>query len=210
MKHLRVLEEAGLITTRRSGREKLHYLNPVPIRLIHDRWISKYAEPFVGAMAGLKRHLEEEPMPGPKLNFEIYVRATPQQVWDAITDGDQTRHYFYGTEFDAQLRPGGHFAYWMGEGDARFEAVNGDIIKAEAPRELEMTWNYLVDDRPAEAASHVKWALEEAMGATKVTLVHDGFAGETPNYESVRDGWPFILSGLKTVVETGQPLTVGA
>jgi len=60
MKHLRVLEEAGLVVTRRRGREKLHFLNPVPIRLIHDRWIGKYAEHRVAALADLKRDLEEE------------------------------------------------------------------------------------------------------------------------------------------------------
>ncbi len=60
MKHLRVLEDAGLIVTRRSGREKLHYLNPVPIRLIHDRWIDKYAERRVSALIGLKTELESD------------------------------------------------------------------------------------------------------------------------------------------------------
>jgi DNA-binding transcriptional ArsR family regulator len=59
MKHLRVLEEAGLVTTRKRGREKLHFLNPVPIRLIHDRWVSKYAEPWAATLTGLKRRLEE-------------------------------------------------------------------------------------------------------------------------------------------------------
>ena len=59
MKHLRVLEEAGLVVARRSGREKLHYLNPVPIRLIHDRWIDKYTEQRVSALAELKTQLEE-------------------------------------------------------------------------------------------------------------------------------------------------------
>jgi DNA-binding transcriptional ArsR family regulator len=59
MKHLRILEDAGLVTTRRQGREKLHFLNPVPIRLIHDRWISKYAERRVAALANLKHELEE-------------------------------------------------------------------------------------------------------------------------------------------------------
>jgi DNA-binding transcriptional ArsR family regulator len=61
MKHLRVLEEAGLVTTRRSGREKLHFLNPVPIRLIHDRWIDKYTEQRVAALSELKSRLEEQP-----------------------------------------------------------------------------------------------------------------------------------------------------
>jgi DNA-binding transcriptional ArsR family regulator len=59
MKHLRVLEEAGLVTTRRRGREKLHFLNAVPIRLIHERWVSKYAEPWAATLTGLKRQLEE-------------------------------------------------------------------------------------------------------------------------------------------------------
>src|SRR5689334_13409003 len=60
MKHLRVLEEAGLVTTRRRGREKLHFLNPVPIRLVHDRWVSKYAEPWAATLSGLKQSIEEE------------------------------------------------------------------------------------------------------------------------------------------------------
>jgi DNA-binding transcriptional ArsR family regulator len=60
MKHLRVLEEAGLVTTRRRGREKLHFLNPVPIRLVHDRWVSKYAEPWASALSELKQEIEED------------------------------------------------------------------------------------------------------------------------------------------------------
>src|SRR5213079_3700008 len=60
MKHLRVLEEANLVSTRRRGREKLHFLNPVPIRLVHDRWVSKYAEPLAATLSELKHDLEEE------------------------------------------------------------------------------------------------------------------------------------------------------
>src|SRR3954449_8768263 len=62
MKHLRLLEDAGLVVTRRRGREKLHYLNPVPIRLVHDRWVSKYAAPFAAALTALKRDIEEDVM----------------------------------------------------------------------------------------------------------------------------------------------------
>jgi DNA-binding transcriptional ArsR family regulator len=60
MKHLKVLEEANLVVTRRRGREKLHFLNPVPIRLVYERWVSKYAEPWVSGLTALKRELEEE------------------------------------------------------------------------------------------------------------------------------------------------------
>src|SRR4051812_30254163 len=83
MKHLRVLEEAGLVVTRRRGREKLHFLNTVPIRLVHDRWVSKYAEPWAAALSGLKQALEEAAM---EKVFEIYIKTTPERLWEAITD----------------------------------------------------------------------------------------------------------------------------
>ena len=88
MKHLRVLEAAGLVTTRRAGRRKLHFLNPVPIRLIHDRWISKYAEPFVGGMADLK-HTLEGPMSSPKHVYEVYVQTTPEELFLAECPGEE-------------------------------------------------------------------------------------------------------------------------
>src|SRR6202048_4761329 len=93
MKHLRVLEEAGLVVTRRRGREKLHFLNAVPIRLIHDRWVSKYAEPWAATLTGLKRTLEEDVM---EKVFEIYIKTTPERLWQAITDSDLRRKYNFG------------------------------------------------------------------------------------------------------------------
>ena len=83
MKHLKVLEEAGLVVARRRGREKLHYLNPVPIRLVHDRWVSKYAEPWAAGLSELKHDLEEKTM---EKVFEIYIKTTPELLWQAITD----------------------------------------------------------------------------------------------------------------------------
>src|SRR3954465_6562772 len=94
MKHLKVLEEANLVTTRRRGREKLHFLNPVPIRLVHDRWVSKYAEPWAAALSGLKKTIEEETMDkaqeaGLRLAegdsvavFEIFIKTTPERLWE--------------------------------------------------------------------------------------------------------------------------------
>ena len=92
MNHLRILEEAGLVTTLKQGRSKYHYLNPVPIRLIHDRWISKYAEPRVGAIAGIKAQLERGAprMSKPVHIYKAYINAAQEAVWDAITNGDQT------------------------------------------------------------------------------------------------------------------------
>src|SRR5258706_4613844 len=82
MKHLRQLEAAGLVVTRRRGREKLHFLNPVPIQLVHDRWVSKYAEPWAAALSDIKRRLERSM----EKVFEIYIRTTPEQLCEAITD----------------------------------------------------------------------------------------------------------------------------
>src|SRR4030088_2915111 len=79
MKHLRVLEEAGLVVTKRRGREKLHFLNVVPIRLIHDRWVSKYAEPWVATLSELKSAIEENSM---EKVYEIYIKTTPEQLWE--------------------------------------------------------------------------------------------------------------------------------
>ncbi len=100
MKHLRVLEDAGLVVTRRQGREKLHFLNPVPIRLIHDRWIDKYTERQVSALADLKHELEGgDGMTTSTTSsdavttqvYRVYIKATPQAIWDAITKPEWTR-----------------------------------------------------------------------------------------------------------------------
>src|SRR6202040_3974146 len=90
MKHLKLLEEAGLVVTRRQGREKLHYLNAVPIRLIHDRWVNKFTAPGVAALTDIKQSLEERTM---KKVFEIYIKTTPANRWKAITDTDMRRKY---------------------------------------------------------------------------------------------------------------------
>ena len=96
MKHLGVLEDAGLLTTQRVGREKRHFLNPVPIRLVHDRWIGKFAEPVVGSMTALKHRLEAS-MDTVDHVYAIEIKASPDRVWCAITDGDDTVRYYFHT-----------------------------------------------------------------------------------------------------------------
>src|ERR1700761_5161294 len=93
MKHLKVLEDAHLVVTRRSGREKLHFLNAVPIRLVHDRWVSKYAAPWAATLTGLKSQLEDRTM---EKVFEIYIKTTPKRLWQAITDPEMRRKYSFG------------------------------------------------------------------------------------------------------------------
>src|SRR5271166_2044008 len=90
MKHLKVLEEARLVVTRRRGREKLHFLNAAPIRLVHDRWVNKYTEPRLAALSELKHRLESETM---EKIFEIYIKTTPERLWKAITDAGLRSKY---------------------------------------------------------------------------------------------------------------------
>src|SRR5713226_4282794 len=106
MKHLRVLEQAGLVVTRRRGREKLHFLNPVPIRLIHDRWVSKYAEPWAATLSGLKHRLEDRTM---EKVFEIYIKTTPERLWEAITDPELRRKYNFGVGITSDWTPGSRY-----------------------------------------------------------------------------------------------------
>src|SRR3984893_2872640 len=93
MKHLKLLEDAGLVVTKRRGREKLHFLNPIPIRLVHDRWVSKYAERWVAALSEIKHKLEDKTM---EKVLEIYIKTTPERLWKAITDTEMRRNYNFG------------------------------------------------------------------------------------------------------------------
>src|SRR5471032_2360525 len=101
MKHLKLLEEAGLVVTKRRGREKLHFLNPVPIRLVHDRWVSKYAEPWTAALSDLKQRLETDM----EKVFEIYIRTTPERLWEAITDTEIRSKYTFGARIVSDFTP---------------------------------------------------------------------------------------------------------
>jgi DNA-binding transcriptional ArsR family regulator len=102
MKHLKVLEDAGLVVTKRRGREKLHFLNPVPIRLVHDRWIDKFTEPWAAALTDLKRELEHTM----EKVFEIYIRTTPERLWDAITDRETRSKFQFGARIESEWKPG--------------------------------------------------------------------------------------------------------
>jgi DNA-binding transcriptional ArsR family regulator/uncharacterized protein YndB with AHSA1/START domain len=207
MKHLKILEQAGLIATRMEGREKLHFLNPVPVRLIHDRWTSKYAAPFTRALAGLKQQLEN-PMPDPSLKhvYEIYIHTTPERLWQAITDPTFTRQYFYESQVKSDFKVGSPVAWVDPEGAPMIE---GKILESMPPTKLVTTFQNRFggggrDDRP----SRVTWAIEQQGPVCKLTLTHDDFDGETETYKVVRSGWNPVLSGLKTLLETGKALPI--
>lgn len=201
MKHLRVLEEAGLVVTRRRGREKLHFLNPVPIRLVHDRWVSKYAEPWAATLSELKTELEKTM----EKVFEIYIRTTPERIWEAITDSDIRAKYNFGAGITSDWRAGSHFE--MGHAAAGFVLGEGENIEIDPPRKLVQTMTALWgDDVKAEGETRITWEIEPiADDSCRLTVTHDQLR-EGAN-DQLYGGWPMILSGLKTWLETGEVLT---
>lgn len=201
MKHLRVLEEAGLVTTRKRGREKLHSLNPVPIRLVHDRWVSKYAEPWAAALTGLKHELEERTM---EKVFEIYIKTTPERLWEAITDDEMRQRYSFGVGVRSDWAPGS--AYEGFHPGAGIAIAAGENLEVDPPRRLVQSFNALWSDQvKSEGTSRVTWEIEQVEDSCRLTVTHDQLP-EGANDE-LFGGWPMILSGLKTLLETGEALT---
>ena len=201
MKHLRVLEEAGLLTTKRRGREKLHFLNPVPIRLVHDRWVSKYAEPWAATLTWLKKRLEEELM---EKVFEIYIKTTPERLWEAITDPELRSQYSFGVSVNSDWTNGSR--YESTHAGAGVAIAEGENLEVDPPRRLVQSFNALwSDDVKAEGTSRVTWEIEPVGDSCRLVVTHDQLR-EGANDE-IYGGWPQILSGLKTLLETGEKLT---
>src|SRR5712691_8146142 len=166
MKHLKQLEEAGLVVTRRRGREKLHFLNPVPIRLVHDRWVSKYAEPWAAALSELKTELEHTM----EKVFEIYIRTTPERLWDAITDAETRRKYNFGANFETDWKKGSPVKMSSPTG----LLGDGEVLESDPPHRLVHTMRALWgDDVKAEGFSRVTWEIQQVQDSCRLLLTHD-------------------------------------
>jgi uncharacterized protein YndB with AHSA1/START domain len=196
MKHLKLLEEAGLVVTRRRGHEKLHFLNPIPIRLIHDRWVSKYTEPWVATLS--KRGLEETM----EKVFEIYIKTTPERLWQAITDTEMRRKYTFGAVVTSDWTPGSRYQ-GLGWG---MPILEGENLAVDPPRRLVQSFRALWgEDVKSEGTSRVTWEIEQIGDSCLLKVTHDQLR-EGANAQ-LYGGWPMILSGLKTLLETGEMLT---
>jgi uncharacterized protein YndB with AHSA1/START domain/DNA-binding transcriptional ArsR family regulator len=211
MKHLRALEAAGLVVAHKSGREKLHYLNPVPVQLIHDRWVSKYTRPRAFALAALKADLERrESMAAtatPHQVYQVYIQASPEAVWAAITQPEFTALYFYGSRVETTAEVGTPFRHRAPDSDDLWG--DNTVLESEPPRRLVHSWRSLYDQElAAEPPSRVTWEVEPMPGGvTRVTVIHDQLERSPRTAASVSGGWMFIISGMKTVLETGRPLS---
>jgi uncharacterized protein YndB with AHSA1/START domain len=198
MKHLNVLEDAGLVVTKKRGREKVHFLNPVPIRLVHDRWVSKYGEPWASGLSDLKTRMESTM----EKVFEIYIKTTPERLWDAITNSEIRSKYQFGATVTSAWLPGSRFE--MAAGD--FPLGEGEILEVDPPRRLVQTMVALWgEDAKAEGETRITWEIEPVEDSCRLTVTHDQMR-EGAN-DQIYGGWPMILSGLKTWLETGELLT---
>jgi uncharacterized protein YndB with AHSA1/START domain/DNA-binding transcriptional ArsR family regulator len=199
MKHLKLLEEAGLVVTRRQGREKLHFLNAIPIRLIHDRWVSKYTEPWAAALSDLKHRLEDKTM---QKIFEIYIKTTPERLWQAITDTEMRRKYTFGAVVTSDWTAGSRYE-GTGHGAPIFE---GENLEVDPPRRLVQSFTALWgEDVKSEGTSRVTYEIERIGDSCRLVVTHDQLREGANN--QLYGGWPMVLSGLKTLLETGELLT---
>ena len=201
-KHLRVLEAAGLVTSRRVDRRRLHYLNPIPIQDIYARWVSRYAAPWASFMGRLKMGLEGS---APRHAYQVFIRATPEQIWDALTVGGLSERYYYGLRVASKWRTGARYTYRDEDGAI---AISGDVLEAERPRRLVQTFRFASRH---DAPSRVTWDIQRLGGVSRLSLVHE-FDSTDSTFVSVNDpmGWQFILSSLKSLLETSEALEVGA
>ena len=215
MKHLRVLEAAGVVSTRRVGREKHHYLNPVPIRRIHDRWLDKYRATTADALIDLQTMMEAPSMLAavdagqatdapPAHVFTIFIRTTPERLWRAITESEFTTRYYYRSRVESDWQPRSPYRYLIGDE----VQIVGEVLEADPPRRLVQSFDARWDgDVAPDPPTRLTWEIEGAgPSLVKLTVVHDGFTTRTATYDSVAGGMAYVLSSLKTLLETGRPL----
>jgi len=199
MKHLKLLEEAHLVVTRREGREKLHFLNAVPIRLLHDRWVSKFTAPWAAALSDIKHTLESRMM---EKIFEIYIKTTPERLWKAITDTEMRRKYTFGAVVTSDFSRGSRYQ-GLGGGTTIFE---GENLEVDPPRRLVQSFRAVWgEDVKTEGTSRVTWEIEPVGDSCLLKVTHDQLRQDAN--AQLYGGWPMVLSGLKTLLETGEMLT---
>ena len=216
-KHLAVLEAANLVTTVWRGREKLHYLNAEPINAIADRWISRYDQARVRALADLKTALEEGQMDKPGFVYATYISTTPERLWRALTEPAFTQRY-WSTAFITDWAPGSTMT-WDNHG-VEISDPEQVVVESDPYRRLSYTWHTITPELAekfgweqefaaklaGERRSKVTFDIEPVTQGVKLTVIHDGFEPGSTVLEMVSGGWPDVISSLKTLLETGEPL----
>ncbi len=201
--HLGVLEAANLITTVRRGRAKLHYLNPVPLWAIQERWIGKFERPRLRALSAIKHRAEEDSMADrPSYVYVTYIESSAERVWGALTDADLTARY-WGHSNVSDWQPGSRWEHRRTDGSGIAD-VAGTVLESVPPRRLVLTFDPPGDVPPA-GPSTVTFDIEPYHEIVRLTVTHQNLAGDTA-LEAVSAGWPAVCANLKSLLETGHVL----
>lgn len=200
--HLSLLEAANLISTVRHGRMKLHYLNPVPLQEIADRWIREFEHPRLHTLRAVKHKAEELDMTDGKPSFiyVTYILSTPEKVWEALTDADLTGEY-WGHSNVSDWQPGSRWQHLRTDGSGIAD-VEGEVIEATPPRTLVITFGGADENgRP----SVVRFDIEPHVDIVRLTVTHTDIP-DASDYEAAAAGWAAVMSNLKSLLETGHVL----
>ncbi len=201
MKHLKVLEDAHLIVTRRQGRFKHHYLNALPLQEMLDRWVAPFLQPQARALSDLKSRLERETAMGkPDFMMQTFIRCTQDALWDALTKADQMAAYhFMCNEVQGDALPGNVTRFVKPDGEDMLRQVT---TEADPKSRIAMTFEPLFMG-PDAPHSHMVYLIEPQGDACKLTIEHYDIA---PGQEGFAEGWARLAASLKSYLETGTPL----
>jgi uncharacterized protein YndB with AHSA1/START domain len=144
-------------------------------------------------------------MPKPEFIYVIYIETTPEKLWEALTNAEFTKRYWFGTELTSDWKVGSPYALVMNGTTTDV----GEILEADPPRRLSYTFKHVLDDELRnEAPSKVVFMIEPHGKLVKLTLTHEGFAEGSKLLDGISRGWPAILSSLKSLLESGTALAI--
>jgi uncharacterized protein YndB with AHSA1/START domain len=189
-----VLEAANLVSAVRRGREKLHYLNPVPIHEIQERWTHKFEQPRLLALSRIKRAAEEHPMPTvPGFVYVTYIESGADRVWEALTDPGISAAY-WGHRNESDWDVGSEWRHVRPDGSGIADVV-GTVLQSDPPRRLVITFG---------GTTTATFVIEQHADIVRLTVLHEGLTAD--EFEASSAGWPAVLANLKTFLESGHPL----
>lgn len=197
-KHLALLEAAGLVTTARHGRHKLHYVNPAPITAIADGWLSRFDRATTAAVGDVM--VDDAPDVG-EFAYTTYIRTTPERLWQAVTNPAVAPDYMGHAIESAWLKGSGYV--WI-ENGLRTEHPDQVILESDPYRRLGFTFRTFTA-AAAEACSRVHFDIEPLDEQVKLTLVHDGVSPGSLVLPLISQSWPMKLAHLKSRLEQDAP-----
>ena len=202
--HVEILEAANLISSVRRGRQKVHYLNPVPLHEIQERWIDKFERPRLRALSSVKRRAEESAMTTkPEFVYVTYIEATPERVWEALTDADLTAAY-WGHSNVSDWKVGSPWEHRRTDGSGVADVV-GTVLESSPPRRLVVTFASASAEAEGKDPTVVAFDIEAHEQIVRLTVTQDNFADEA-DHEASAAGWPAVFANLKSLLETGHVL----